>query len=141
MASRKQEENVEEGEAFLTTVPLNEDAVWTREGGSRKVTRYLRLALEIVMAVIIVALLVNPVYERIETKPSPVPKCILSSTYSSIILMNKLSDFPRRTVPRKTYRFLPDPQYARDDMLFDEHDTLHTLHNWIPLSSGMHIRW
>lgn len=79
MSSRKQEENVEEGEAFLTTVSLREDAAWTREGGSRKVTQYLRLALEIVMAAIIVALLVNPVYERIEAKPSPVPKCIFPS--------------------------------------------------------------
>ncbi|KAF3055634.1 hypothetical protein GL218_06938 [Daldinia childiae] len=38
-------------------------------------------------------------------------------------------------VPRKTYTFLPDAKYVRDDMLFDEHDTLHTLHNWIPLSA------
>ncbi|KAK7749157.1 hypothetical protein SLS62_008337 [Diatrype stigma] len=114
MSPGKQESNdAEEGEAFLTTTPLREDAAWAREGSSRsKVTRYLRLALEIAMAATIIALLVNPVYERIEAKTPPVPK-----------------------FPRKTYRFLPDPQYVRDDMFFDERDTLHTLHNWIPLSS------
>ncbi|RYP18818.1 hypothetical protein DL765_003698 [Monosporascus sp. GIB2] len=111
MSSGKQEENVE-AQAFLKPSPSDEDAVWSREGGPRRVTRYLRFALEIVMAVIIVVLLVHPVHERIGAERRPVPK-----------------------FPRKTYRFLPDPKYVRDDMLFDEHDTLHTLHNWIPLSA------
>lgn len=42
-------------------------------------------------------------------------------------------------VPRKTYKFLPDPNYVREDMLFDEQDTLNALHSWLPLSSGMYI--
>ncbi|KAI4860514.1 hypothetical protein F4820DRAFT_452822 [Hypoxylon rubiginosum] len=113
MSSSKQEDNVEEEEqAFLPPSPPRGDAAWTRDGRSRSVTWYLRLALEIGMAVIIIVLLVNPVYERIGPERSPVPR-----------------------FPRKTYTFLPDPQYVRDDMLFDEHDTLHTLHNWIPLSA------
>ncbi|KAL7626535.1 hypothetical protein AAE478_003307 [Parahypoxylon ruwenzoriense] len=112
MSTNKKEDNEEE-QAFLTTIPLHEDAVWSRKGGgSPKATRYLRLILEIAMAVVIGVLLVNPVHKWIEVKRSPVPK-----------------------FPRKTYTFVPDPQYVRDDMLFDEHDTLHTLHNWIPLSA------
>ncbi|RYP59323.1 hypothetical protein DL769_008587 [Monosporascus sp. CRB-8-3] len=111
MSPRKQEDNVE-AQAFLTPLPPHEDAAWSRKGGSGRVKRYLRLTLEIVMAVMIVVLLVNPVHDRIGVKRRPVPE-----------------------FPRKTYRFLPDPKYVRDDMLFDEHDTLHTLHNWIPLSA------
>lgn len=39
-------------------------------------------------------------------------------------------------VPRKVYTFAEDPKYMHGDMFFDEKDTLHTLHNWIELSSG-----
>jgi hypothetical protein len=39
------------------------------------------------------------------------------------------------TVPRKIYTFHNDPQYTREDMFLNESSTLHTLHNWIPLSS------
>jgi len=71
--------------------------------------------MEIGMAVIIGVLLVllaHVLNERDEVKRSPVPK-----------------------FPRKTYTFLPDPHFVRDDMLFTEEDTLQTLHNWLPLSS------
>lgn len=52
-----------------------------------------------------------------------------------MVLESNIEWFCVSAVPRKVYTFLPDPQYVRDDMLFDEHDTLHTLHNWIPLSA------
>ncbi|KAI1106627.1 hypothetical protein F4804DRAFT_299994 [Jackrogersella minutella] len=117
MGSHKHVE--EEDEAFLAVVPLHDDAAaaWTREEGvSRRAARYLRLALEIVMAVLIVVLAVDVAHERTEDRGehrrTPVPK-----------------------FPRKTYTFLPDPQYVREDMLFDEHRTLEALHNWIPLSA------
>ncbi|KAI6086358.1 hypothetical protein F4821DRAFT_129464 [Hypoxylon rubiginosum] len=112
MSPSKQEENVEEEQAFLPPAPPRRDTAWSQDGRPGKVTPYLRLAMEIAMAAIIIVLLVSPVYERIGPERSPVPR-----------------------FPRKTYTFLPDPQYVRDDMLFDEHNTLHTLHNWIPLSA------
>lgn len=41
-----------------------------------------------------------------------------------------------RKVPRKIYTFFNDPRYTREDMFLNESTTLHTLHNWIPLSSA-----
>ncbi|KAI1417897.1 hypothetical protein F5Y13DRAFT_176707 [Hypoxylon sp. FL1857] len=111
MSPGKQESNVEEEQAFLEPSSPHPNTAWSRDGRSSKTTQYLRLALEIVMVIIIGVLLAELVRERIVERP-PVPK-----------------------FPRKTYTFLPDPHYVRDDMLFDEHDTLHTLHNWIPLSA------
>ncbi|KAI0837419.1 hypothetical protein F5Y06DRAFT_297746 [Hypoxylon sp. FL0890] len=105
------QEDTEEEQAFLAPPPPQQNAAWSRNRGPRKATQYLRLALEAVMAILIGILLANLVRERVVERP-PVPK-----------------------FPRKIYTFLPDPQYVRDDMLFDEHDTLHTLHNWIPLSA------
>ncbi|OTB03150.1 hypothetical protein M426DRAFT_321953 [Hypoxylon sp. CI-4A] len=112
MSSSKKEQDVEEEQTFLTHIPLHEDAAWAKSEGSRKRTGYLRITLEVGMAVTIIALLVALVNERFGVERPPVPK-----------------------FPRKIYTFLPDPNYVRDDMLFDEHDTLHTLHNWIPLSA------
>jgi hypothetical protein len=39
-------------------------------------------------------------------------------------------------VPRKITTFQSDPEYTRDDMFYNESNTLHTLNKWIPLSSG-----
>ncbi|CAJ2504031.1 Uu.00g114250.m01.CDS01 [Anthostomella pinea] len=112
MSPSKQEHDEEE-QAFLSPGPAPNDAVWSRKSTtSRKATRYLRLALEIAMAIVIGLFVANTVREKSQVKPSPVPK-----------------------LPRKTYTFLPDPQYVSEDMLFDEQDTLHTLHSWIPLSA------
>jgi hypothetical protein len=41
-------------------------------------------------------------------------------------------------VPRKITTFHSDPKYTREDMFYNESNTLHTLHNWIELSSGTH---
>lgn len=75
MSPSKQEVDGED-QAFLTTVPLHDDAVWSRERGSRKTIGYLRLAVEIVMAVIIGVLLVTLVNERIGVERPPVPRCM-----------------------------------------------------------------
>ncbi|GAP88900.1 hypothetical protein SAMD00023353_1700350 [Rosellinia necatrix] len=107
------EDAVEEEQAFLPLPSLSlGDAAWSEERRGGRVVRYMRLALEVSMAVTIIALLAYIVHERVEVNRTPVPK-----------------------FPRKTYKFLPDPNYVRDDMLFDEQDTLNTLHNWLPLSS------
>ncbi|KAI0435797.1 hypothetical protein F4803DRAFT_544376 [Xylaria telfairii] len=110
--SHTKEVAVEEEEAFLSPSPSRNDTVCSQEGKGRRVTRYLRLILEVVMAIIIIALLVHIIHERAEANRTPVPR-----------------------FSRKTYRFLPDPNYVRDDMLFNEQDTLNTLHSWLPLSS------
>ncbi|KAI0890173.1 uncharacterized protein GGS22DRAFT_183520 [Annulohypoxylon maeteangense] len=112
MSHSKNKPKVEEEEAFLEQIPLHDDVAWPRERRSCKPTRYLRLTLEIAMAAAIIILLVTLIHSRVEERRSPVPK-----------------------FPRKTYTFLPNPQYIQENMLFDEHATLHTLHNWIPLSA------
>ncbi|KAI3329580.1 hypothetical protein F4824DRAFT_506026 [Ustulina deusta] len=106
------EDAVEEEQAFLSPSSSPNGAIWSLERNDGKTTKCLRFVLEVGMATIIIVLLAHILHERVEVKPSPVPK-----------------------FPRKTYKFLPDPNYVRDDMLFDEQETLNTLHNWLPLSS------
>ncbi|KAI1090647.1 hypothetical protein F5B19DRAFT_316168 [Rostrohypoxylon terebratum] len=116
MNHMKQEERNAEGEeqAFLEQIPLHDDAPWPRERRPRRTTRHLRLILEIAMAAALFVLLANLIHERVSERrtTTPVPK-----------------------FPRKTYTFLPNPHYVEENMLFDTHATLRTLHNWIPLSA------
>ncbi|KAI0021949.1 hypothetical protein F4780DRAFT_778221 [Xylariomycetidae sp. FL0641] len=104
----------EEELAFLSSSSaVHSDAVWSRPpSGYRKWLGRLRTVMELAMAGVIVCLLVLLSNALENVDESPVPR-----------------------FPRKTYKFLPDPQFVRDDMFFDEHDTMHTLHNWIPLSA------
>ncbi|KAI0477480.1 hypothetical protein GGR56DRAFT_692104 [Xylariaceae sp. FL0804] len=69
----------EEEQAFLETNPTHDAAIWSQKGHRRSATWYLRIALEVVMAVVIGLLLINPVHERINAKPSPVPQCMKPS--------------------------------------------------------------
>jgi hypothetical protein len=39
-------------------------------------------------------------------------------------------------VPKKLYTFDGDERYLNEDMFNSEEETLRTLHQWIPLSSG-----
>ncbi|KAI0541842.1 hypothetical protein GGR58DRAFT_389050 [Xylaria digitata] len=112
MSHTKEDAAVEEEQAFLSPPSTLNDAVWSQERKGRDAKRYLRLVLEAAMAIIIIFLSAYILRERVAAKPSPVPK-----------------------FPRKIYKFLPDPNYAREDMLFSEEETLNTLHNWLPLSS------
>ncbi|MCJ1310846.1 hypothetical protein MMC25_004513 [Agyrium rufum] len=77
---------------------------------------YMRLVVEVVMGVMIIAMLLRPYAEERKTtsKTSPVPK------------------FPRDTV----VRFLPNATYMNDEMFDSEEKTALTLHNWIPLSAA-----
>jgi len=43
-------------------------------------------------------------------------------------------------VPRKLYTFNGDERYLNEDMFNSEEETLHTLHQWIPLSSGVFLK-
>ncbi|KAI0183506.1 hypothetical protein EV127DRAFT_352539 [Xylaria flabelliformis] len=110
--NQTREAGIEEEQAFLSPSPSHNDTIWSQERKGRKVPKYLRLGLEVGMAIAIIALSVHVIRERFEVKRTPVPR-----------------------FPRKTYKFLPDSNYVRDDMLFDEQDTLNTLHSWLPLSS------
>lgn len=70
------EDTVAEEQAFLTPSSRLDDAVWSQERKGRKVTRYLRIALEVGMALTIIALLAYILRERV--KRSPVPTCMSS---------------------------------------------------------------
>ncbi|KAH9907227.1 hypothetical protein F4778DRAFT_527505 [Xylariomycetidae sp. FL2044] len=114
-SNRKDEDEGGEEQAFLAPRPpaQRDDYTWPHAAASRGgMQKNARLGIEIAMAVIIGVLLASLVYERVEVRRTPVPR-----------------------FPRKLYKFLPNSTYVRDDMLFDEHETLHTLHNWIPLSA------
>ncbi|KAK4148668.1 hypothetical protein C8A00DRAFT_38754 [Chaetomidium leptoderma] len=119
----KKREADEEEQAFLSR-PSEDGAADSsseseRRSGSnpraRQVVRYLRVLLEMAMAATIAYLLIaKPLVVARETmQRTPVPR-----------------------LPRKLYTFQDNPQYVRGDMWFNETLTLHTLHNWIELSSG-----
>ncbi|TRX88553.1 hypothetical protein FHL15_010592 [Xylaria flabelliformis] len=110
--NQTKEAEMEEEQAFLSSSPSHTDTTWSQERKGHRITKYLRLGLEVGMAIVIIALSVHVIHDRFELKRIPVPR-----------------------FPRKTYKFLPDSNYVRDDMLFDEQDTLNTLHSWLPLSS------
>ncbi|KAI1263920.1 hypothetical protein F5Y18DRAFT_91209 [Xylariaceae sp. FL1019] len=114
MRSLEQEHSKgDEGQAFLGPSSIQEGESWqAKNRPEQRKFGYLRLTLEVIIGSLFTILLIHDAREWTQYKPSPVPK-----------------------FPRKTYTFLPDPNYVREDMLFDEHDTLHSLHNWIPLSS------
>ncbi|KAF2179743.1 hypothetical protein K469DRAFT_741531 [Zopfia rhizophila CBS 207.26] len=103
----------EEEESFL---PQSQSAEHdeTPSTNRRPVTWYLRILLELIMASTIAFL----VFFRPSTSPSIIRKS------------------PVPQFPKKIYTFHNDPHYAREDMFFNESTTLHTLHNWIPLSSA-----
>ncbi|KAK4124114.1 hypothetical protein N657DRAFT_644309 [Parathielavia appendiculata] len=111
----------EEEQAFLRQ-PSEDGAAGSpnsQRGDSSKSRRrqamgYLRLLLEIAMAVIIISLVVfKPFFVARETlRRTPVPR-----------------------FPHKIYTFRDNPKYLREDMWFNESLTLRTLHNWIELSS------
>lgn len=123
MDSRKREPD-EEQQTFLPKSESNEDVATgfstvclkcdANNPRKRGVIWYLRLFLEVAMAATIVYLLV--------AKPLIVSRETLRRT-------------PVPNLPRKIYTFQDNPKYVRGDMWFNETLTLHTLHNWIELSS------
>ncbi|KAF3914549.1 hypothetical protein ABW20_dc0105687 [Dactylellina cionopaga] len=106
----------EEGQAFLSDLRTGEDismALSKKRPETTRVMKCLRLLLELAMAATIVVLLLRPNHGRETIKRTPVP-----------------------LLPRKIYTFRDNPRYVHGDMWFNKTDTLHTLHNWIELSSG-----
>ncbi|KAM3065613.1 hypothetical protein ACMFMG_011322 [Clarireedia jacksonii] len=99
----------EEQQAFLPTSTGEEKP-------SPPKTRYnakfwFRALIEAAMLITILALLLDR--SQLKISPSPVP-----------------------TFPKKPYIFYQNHRYAHKDMFKDEIETLHTLHNWIELSSA-----
>ncbi|TAQ83336.1 hypothetical protein B7494_g8340 [Chlorociboria aeruginascens] len=92
-------------------IPFSEKSHWKQH----KIASYLRFSLEIAMALAIIALLVHPL--------SPFP------------LRKQLRLSPVPDFPMKAYTFLPNSTYLHENMFSSRLETLHTLHNWIPLSS------
>lgn len=131
MSSQKNEFD-DENESFL---PRSSDDVPPRhveERSSRKrILGLVRILVEVGMAVTIVFLLASGFTSRgNRLRRSPVPD------RKSLRSLGLGAQLTLLLVPRKIYKFHNDPQYIREDMFFNESDTLHTLHNWIPLSSG-----
>ncbi|KAF2026568.1 hypothetical protein EK21DRAFT_92312 [Setomelanomma holmii] len=106
----------EEAEAFLAQPDPNDISHASVESRKKGWTQYLlnwRLLFEIalVSAVVYLIILLRTTPTK-HLRRTPVPKLL-----------------------RKMYTFHNDPQYTREDMFLNESTTLHTLHNWIPLSS------
>ncbi|KAK3902165.1 hypothetical protein C8A05DRAFT_15732 [Staphylotrichum tortipilum] len=122
MEPTKHEGDEEEEEAFLRRpsddVPAGRadtPSSPSQGGKGKRVLGYLRILLEIAMTATIAYLVIfKPFAVSRETiRRTPVPK-----------------------LPRKIYTFQDNPKYVRGDMWFNESLTLHTLHNWIELSSA-----
>jgi hypothetical protein len=132
LISREQDEDQEaflpkshEDASFLEDRP--KDLISTVKG-------HARLVLEIFMGLLIFLLLVN-VQGRKTIQASTFPTC-RSLTHS---LYAKLARLPRliqsSEVPMKKYLFVENPRYLHENMFASKEETLHTLHNWIELSS------
>ncbi|KAF3385797.1 hypothetical protein DPV78_012674 [Talaromyces pinophilus] len=115
------DEDDTERQAFLPRDSFGEEKTPsdTNSSTSRHYRRYLRIALELFMGVVILILSIQIIYEKDDEKrsPSPVPN-------SNV-----------RQVPLKTYTFNENPKYLNESMFSSRDATLRTLHNWIELSA------
>lgn len=93
--------------------------------------------MEIAMAATIAYLVIfKPFIVTRETiRRTPVPQRTWNDRKTPWHALRKLIAHAAQ-VPRKIYTFQDNPRYVRGDMWFNESLTLHTLHNWIELSSG-----
>ncbi|KAH7069800.1 hypothetical protein BKA63DRAFT_88941 [Paraphoma chrysanthemicola] len=109
-------EGSEEQEAFLHDPNSYERDAYLESDNKTKALGHSwlnwRLLLEGVLLSIVVFLLASRAMPTRHLRRTPVPE-----------------------FPRKIYTFHNDPRYTREDMFLNESTTLHTLHNWIPLSS------
>jgi hypothetical protein len=114
--SKRESELDEENEAFLDDSEGSEHGATPSKAlhnTRRGVTWYLRIIMEIAMAATIAYLLLfrPPTHPTLQRTPVP-------------------------NLPRKITTFHTNPLYTNENMFFNETLTLHTLHNWIPLSSA-----
>jgi hypothetical protein len=128
----------DEHEAFLQPQQDRSGSPAKQPGILRRLWPYLRLLVEVVMVLCIFVL--TSTLARSETtngesadslRKSPIPKCkqVLSHRHLNM----QLIVLP---VPRKLYTFNGDERYLNENMFNSEAETVHTLHQWIPLSSG-----
>jgi len=109
----------EDQQAFLHKSSDEVEDIYFSDKTAQRTTsawkRYLRLGIEVAMALVIAGLLFHPspINRKAGDKASPVPR-----------------------FPRKTYTFAEDHKYLNEDMFNSTEETLLTLHSWIPLSSA-----
>jgi len=102
--------------------PSTDDLPFERDGRrnitsrSSRVWRYGRILAEVLLVVVVVAQFVHPYIA------------------SSVNAGNKEKMAVPEFAPRK-YKFVEQPRYLHEEMFKTREDTLHTLHNWIELSS------
>ncbi|KAN0098999.1 protein of unknown function (DUF3328) domain containing protein [Hyaloscypha variabilis] len=109
-----QREQDEDREAFLPKTHNEENILLAEDGGIglwSTFKAHARLVAEIFMGLLMLLLLVHPP-SRMTTQQSAVP-----------------------IFPMKTYTFVENTKYLHEDMFASREETLHTLHNWIELSS------
>jgi hypothetical protein len=129
-------EQNEDQEAFL---PKAHKAIPLSENGPPELIpalkAHLRLVIEIFMAFLILVLLAHPPGRQM-TKPSAVPTCmsLTRNEYGKGCWLTCNSE-----VPLRTYTFVQNPGYLHEGMFANKEETLHTLHNWIELSSGRNM--
>ncbi|PTB65659.1 hypothetical protein BBK36DRAFT_66216 [Trichoderma citrinoviride] len=122
-SSKHEHDEEEEGQAFLPAsveegqycLPSDVPGPFPgKQSQAQRAWRYLRLLIELAMAgVIVLLLMLKPYCARDTIRRTPVPR-----------------------LPQKLYTFRDNPRYMRGEMWFNSSDTLHTLHNWIELSSA-----
>lgn len=128
----------DENEAFLQPQEDQRGNPAKQPGILSRLWPYVRLLVEVVMVLCIFVLTSS--LAKSETtngesadslRKTPIPKCkrvLLENTpQQSLILV---------LVPRKLYTFNGDERYLNEGMFNSQAETMHTLHQWIPLSSG-----
>ncbi|KAF2276344.1 uncharacterized protein EI97DRAFT_377412 [Westerdykella ornata] len=121
---RGEKDTDDENEAFLPVPLAHDDYVsqpcshCVRKRRTWSVVSCLRIVVELAMIATIVFLL-----------------AFRPSTLEAVDEDQSLKRTPVPHFPKKVYKFHNDPRYTREDMFFNESATLHTLHNWIELSS------
>src|SRR5215469_6249908 len=109
--------NADEDDSFSETSQQETKTTWRR---------YWRLALESLMALLIVAMLARDYINIKVTRPSAVPQCMFISLCPKLLRKRKM--LTTMEVPMKTYKFIENPRYLHEDMFASETETLHTLH-------------
>jgi hypothetical protein len=131
-------ERQEEKESFLLQ-DSGTEPVSRKAGLKKNIWSYSRIAVEALLAVSTILLLLRQRSSRPDTHllktPVPVRKsCLPVLWYQREGCLTFLASI---VVPRQIVKFMPNETLVNEHMFADEHTTLHTLHKWIPLSSGM----
>lgn len=100
----------------------------------RRMWPYMRLLVEVAMVLCIFVLSTNLSRPKSphSLQKTPIPDRKRIDPAKAILLPSLMSSL----VPRKLYTFNEDRRYLNEEMFNSEEETMHTLHQWIPLSAG-----